>query len=95
MIDSPNLPFVERVRIWNLPPNVEDAILAEVDTSAHEAEVTKMQRDFELVDEQLDFARNCLRDVLHCVSHSPMRYSETKQLITAIKAVIDNSMVEL
>jgi hypothetical protein len=95
MNDSPNLPFVERVKLWNLPHEVEAAILAEVDTSAHEAEVAILTRDAELTYEQLSFSRDLLKEILAIVDGVYPRYTETKRLIADIKQAFAESLAEI
>jgi hypothetical protein len=95
MNDSPNLPFAERVKVWGLPHDVEDAILAEVDTSAHEAEVAMLTRDAELTYEQLSFSRDLLKEILSIVDEVYPRYTETKKLIADIKQAFAESLAEI
>ena len=87
-------PFTEKLKFWNLNPEIENEIYSHIDKHEDEIkEMSRLERDCELAKEQVYFARSLL-EMIENEMKKDFRYKETKELVRAIRFHIEDSSFE-
>jgi len=102
MNDSQNYTFTERMKLWNLLPEIESAIYGEIDRI--ESDISEMEETNKMNDElysQNTLAKTLVRDIKQHLLESLERMNNSRKsteaanLIAEIQSTIQNSTFEI